>query len=229
MNDYILELKEVTKRYALGETTVTALDGVSIAFQRGDFVVIAGPSGSGKSTLLNIMGCIDKPSTGQVILDGEDVTDIGLERLTKTRLHKLGFIFQTFNLVPVLTAYENVELPLLFKIGDAEEMRRRTTVVLQRVGLGDRMAHRPSKLSGGQRQRVAIARALAGQPRVILADEPTANLDSRTAASIVDLLLELNEEEGVTILIASHDQSIIDKARKVVTIHDGKMESYAEC
>jgi len=223
LSNTIADLIDVSKRYCLGETEVHALKRVNCSISNGDFIVIAGPSGSGKSTLLNIVGCIDKPTDGRVMVDGEDVTSLSFEQLTAIRLHKLGFVFQSFNLVPVLTAYENIELPLLFKGLPESEIRERVTSVLNRVGLGDRMDHMPAKLSGGQRQRVAIARALAGRPRLILADEPTANLDSKTGADIIALLSDLNQHEGVTIVIATHDSAIIQKAKTVITITDGEI------
>lgn len=218
-------LKEVTKYYRLGDVLITALSDVNFSLQEGDFVVLAGPSGSGKSTVLHLMGCIDKPDKGRIMVDNTDTTEISLEALTTLRKEKIGFIFQSFNLIPVLTAYENVELPLLFTEMKALEIKNRVKDVLRKVGLYDRMKHYPSKLSGGQQQRVAIARALAGHPRLILADEPTANLDSKTGTDILDLLLNLNKEEKVTILIATHDPIIMDKANKIIHIKDGKIYS----
>ena len=213
-------LKEVTKYYRLGDVLITALSDVNFSLQEGDFVVLAGPSGSGKSTVLHLLGCIDKPDKGRIMVDNTDTTEISLENLTTLRKEKIGFIFQSFNLIPVLTAYENVELPLLFTEMKALEIKNRVKDVLRKVGLHDRMNHYPSKLSGGQQQRVAIARALAGHPRLILADEPTANLDSKTGTDILDLLLNLNKEEKVTILIATHDPIIIDKENKIINIKD---------
>ncbi len=218
-------LKEVTKYYHLGDVLITALSDVNFSLQGGDFVVHAGPSGSGKSTVLHLMGCIDKPDKGRIMVDNTDTTEISLEALTTLRKEKIGFIFQSFNLIPVLTAYENVELPLLFTEMKALEIKNRVKDVLRKVGLHDRMNHYPSKLSGGQQQRVAIARALAGHPRLILADEPTANLDSKTGTDILDLLLNLNREEKVTILIATHDPIIMEKANKIIHIKDGRIYS----
>lgn len=226
MSDFIAELKGVSKYYLLGETKISALHEIDYSCRTGDFIVIAGPSGSGKSTLLNILGCIDKPSQGSVILEDEDTTSLSFEQLTSIRRNKLGFIFQNFNLVPVLTAYENVELPLLFRDLPATEIESRVTHVLDRVGLGNRANHLPAKLSGGQRQRVAIARALAGNPRIMLADEPTANLDSKTAEEIINLLVDLNQKEHCTIVVATHDPAIVRKAQTVLTIQDGKIVNH---
>jgi putative ABC transport system ATP-binding protein len=218
-------LKEVTKYYHLGDVLITALSDVNFSLQKGDFVVLAGPSGSGKSTVLHLLGCIDKPDKGRIMVDNIDTTAISLEALTTLRKEKIGFIFQSFNLIPVLTAYENVELPLLFTGMKSLEIKNRVEDVLRKVGLNDRMKHYPSKLSGGQQQRVAIARALAGRPSLILADEPTANLDSKTGTDILDLLLNLNREEKVTILISTHDPIIMEKANKIIHIKDGRIYS----
>ncbi len=221
----VAELDKITKTYKLGDVVITALSDVNFSMQEGDFVVLAGPSGSGKSTILHLLGCIDKPDKGRVMVDNIDTTAMSLEALTTLRQEKIGFIFQSFNLIPVLTAYENVELPLIFAGMKPMEIKNRVKDVLRKVGLHDRMNHYPSKLSGGQQQRVAIARALAGQPHLILADEPTANLDSKTGAEILDLLMGLNREEKVTILIASHDPIIMKKANKIIRIKDGMIHN----
>ena len=225
MKSKIVRFEKISKIYQLDETKVTALDEVSIEIEEGDFVVISGPSGSGKSTILNLLGCIDKPTEGKIYFEGLDITQIPLEELNDLRLHKLGFIYQSFNLIPVLTAYENVELPLIFKSSHSAAWRSEIEKLLEVVGLGDRMNHRPGKLSGGQRQRVAIARALAGTPKLIIADEPTANLDSQTSESIMELLLFLNQNKKLTIVIASHDPIVISKAKKRYEIRDGKIIS----
>jgi putative ABC transport system ATP-binding protein len=221
----LVQFKSISKIYHLGETTVTALDNVNLSINEGDFTVISGPSGSGKSTFLNLLGCIDKPSKGQIIFEGLDITNTPLESLYELRLNKFGFIYQSFNLVPVLTAYENVELPLTFKSNKDKDINAQVIHSLTTVGLEDRINHSPSKLSGGQRQRVAIARALVGSPKIIIADEPTANLDSKTSESIIELLLSLNKRNNVTVIIASHDPLVIEKAENRIEIRDGKVSS----
>ena len=219
----VLQIDKISKIFKLGDVLITALSDVDVSLQEGDFVALAGPSGSGKSTLLHLMGCIDKPDKGKIMIDNIDTTKMSLERLTTIRQEKIGFIFQSFNLVPVLTAYENVELSLLFTGMKSREIKNRVKDVLRKVGLQDRMNHYPTKLSGGQQQRVAIARALAARPSIILADEPTGNLDSETGATILDLLLDLNREEKVTILISTHDPVVMKKAHKIIRIKDGKI------
>lgn len=191
-------------------------------------IVVAGPSGSGKSTLLNILGCIDKPDTGRVIVDGIDTIPLPLEDLANFRLKEIGFIFQTFNLIPVLTAYENVEFPLLFRKIHADERKQLVQDAFKDVGLEDRMYHYPLELSGGQQQRVSIARALAGRPNIILADEPTANLDSQTGKEIIRILLDLNQQRNVTIILASHDQEVINRIGRVLQLRDGTIVSGKE-
>lgn len=218
-----VSLLNVNRVHRLGDDVVNALADFSYDFPVGEIMVIAGPSGSGKSTLLNIIGCIDKPNSGRVVIDGEDVTELSLEALSRVRLEKIGFIFQQFNLVPVLTAYENVELPLLFRKMPPSEARQSARNALDAVGLSDRMDHRPAQLSGGQRQRVAIARALAGNPRIVVADEPTASLDSKTAQGIVSLLIDLNQNFKATILVATHDQTLIENSSKTLSLRDGRI------
>jgi putative ABC transport system ATP-binding protein len=213
----------MTRTYPLGRVKVRALTGVSLDVDRGDFLALAGPSGSGKTTLLNLIGCIDKPDSGRILIDGVDVTAVPLHRLAATRRDTLGFIFQTFNLIPVLTAYENVEYPLLLQHVPAAERRKRVLDWLEQVGLSDQARQRPDQLSGGQRQRVAIARAMAGQPKLVLADEPTANLDSVTAAKILDLLETLNARTGCTFIFATHDPALMSRARRCVRMHDGAL------
>jgi len=221
--DTVITLRGVEREYRMGRTKMTALRGVTAEFRRGEFTAIAGPSGSGKTTLLNLIGCIDKPDRGRVVVCGQDVTDTPLHRLAALRNRYFGFVFQSFNLIPVLSAYENVEFPVLLGDLPASERRARVEGLLERVGLKDHRRHRPHELSGGQRQRVAIARALVAQPLAVLADEPTANLDSRTGAEVLDLMHELNESAGVTFLFSTHDQQIVRKARRVLALHDGEV------
>jgi len=219
----LVQCKSISKKYQLGEISVTALDTIQLEINEGDFTVISGPSGSGKSTLLNLLGCIDKPSSGEIIFEGTDITHVPLESLYDLRLNKFGFIYQSFNLVPVLSAYENVELPLIFKLDDKDNIKSQVLHSLEIVGLGDRTHHQPAKLSGGQRQRVAIARALAGNPKIIIADEPTANLDSKNSEAIIELLLSLNKTKNVTVIVASHDPIVIERAKNRIEIRDGKV------
>jgi putative ABC transport system ATP-binding protein len=217
----LVRLTDVARTYPLGRVHVRALTGVTLDVNRGDFLALAGPSGSGKTTLLNLIGCIDKPDSGRIAIDGVDVTPVPLHRLAATRRDTLGFIFQNFNLIPVLTAYENVEYPLLLQHLPAAKRRDRVRYWLEQVGLSDQARQRPDQLSGGQRQRVAIARAMAGEPKLVLADEPTANLDSVTAGKILDLLEELNGETRCTFLFATHDPALMARARRCVRMHDG--------
>lgn len=221
--DPVVRLSSVTKSYRLGDVFVRALTDVSVDIARGDIVALAGPSGSGKTTLLNLIGCIDKPDSGRVVIDGMDVTDLPLHRLATLRLNTLGFIFQTFNLVPVLTAYENVEYPLLMKNLTRRERDDRIRRWLAKVDIEAQAKQRPDQLSGGQRQRVAIARAMAGNPSLVLADEPTANLDSDTAARILDLLAEINQSTGCTFVFSTHDVSLIARAQRLLRIRDGRI------
>jgi putative ABC transport system ATP-binding protein len=219
----LIRLLDVTRTYPLGRVNVRALTGVSLDVGHGDFLALAGPSGSGKTTLLNLIGCIDKPDSGRILIDGVDVTSVPLHRLAATRRDTLGFIFQTFNLIPVLTAYENVEYPLLLQHVPAAERRKRVLDWLEQVGLSDQARQRPDQLSGGQRQRVAIARAMAGQPKLVLADEPTANLDSVTAAKILDLVEEINARTRCTFIFATHDPALMSRAGRCVRMHDGAL------
>ncbi len=224
----VIELRDVKKDYPLGATTVHALRGVSLAIEEGDFLSIVGPSGSGKTTLLNIIGCIDHATEGAVSIHDEDVTAYSDRRLTDLRLHTIGFIFQTFNLIPVLTARENVEFPLLLMKKRAlskRAIRERADKLLDEVGILDQADHKPFELSGGQRQRVAIARALITQPAIVLADEPTANLDSETGDIILRLMKELNRIEKTTFIFSTHDPDILKYANGVVKIRDGLMAS----
>ncbi|MBI2203855.1 MAG: ABC transporter ATP-binding protein [Candidatus Rokubacteria bacterium] len=215
-------VKDVSKTYRLGTVTVTALAGVSLAVERGEFLAVAGPSGSGKTTLLNLLGCLDRPTSGEIVIDGELASAMSPSRRAELRAGKLGFVFQTFNLLPVLTAWENVEYPLLLGRRRAD-VADRVRAALADVGLGDRARHRPSELSGGQQQRVAIARALVTDPALVLADEPTANLDSRTGQEIVDLMRRLNRERHTTFVFSTHDPRIMKAADRVVEISDGRL------
>ena len=220
----IIEMRGVKKDYPLGKTTVHALKGIDLTVREGDFFSIVGPSGSGKTTLLNIIGCIDHATTGTVMVHGTDVTTMDDKQLTDIRLHQIGFIFQTFNLIPVLTVRENVEFPLLLmKNGKLpkQQIRVRTETLIEEVGLKEYMAHRPYELSGGQRQRVAIARALVTIPAIVLADEPTANLDSETGENILRLMQQLNKIEKTTFIFSTHDPEVLKYAKRVVKIKDG--------
>lgn len=220
----IIEMRGITKNYPLGNTTVHALKGIDFHVAEGDLLSIIGPSGSGKTTLLNIIGCIDTPSAGSVRIAGEEITSLNDTRLTDIRLYKVGFIFQTFNLIPVLDVIENVEFPLLLmkKAGFSRaEVRKRAEKLVGEVGLSSFAHHRPAELSGGQRQRVAIARALVTHPAIVLADEPTANLDSETGANILELMKELNRTNRTTFIFSTHDPDVLKYARHVVKIRDG--------
>ena len=216
----VLEVRDVTKHYRMGTEVVRALDGVSLAIRRGEYVAIMGASGSGKSTLLNILGCLDLPTSGQYFLGGQDVASLSQSALALVRGRRVGFVFQTFELLPRATALKNVELPLVY--ARVPRRRERAIEALKRVGLGDRMGHRPNQLSGGQRQRVAIARALAQKPDILLADEPTGNLDSKTGQEILALFEQLNRE-GQTIVIVTHDPGVAQRCRRIVRISDGRI------
>jgi putative ABC transport system ATP-binding protein len=218
----VIEVNSVTKDYPLGKTTVHALRGVDLAVEEGALISIIGPSGSGKTTLLNIIGCIDTPTTGSMKVHNEEVTVLNDQKITDLRLHKIGFIFQTFNLIPVLNVRENVEFPLLLmKHLKKAEIDQRVEKFIQAVGLMNYIEHKPAELSGGQRQRVAIARALATNPDIVLADEPTANLDSETSESILQLMRELNEKENTTFIFSTHDPDVLKYAKKTIKIKDG--------
>jgi putative ABC transport system ATP-binding protein len=218
----VLEVRDVTKHYRMGTEVVRALDGVSLAIARGEYVAIMGASGSGKSTLLNILGCLDLPTSGQYYLGGEDVASLSQSALALVRGRRVGFVFQTFELLPRATALKNVELPLIY--ARVPRRRERAAEALKRVGLGERMSHRPNQLSGGQRQRVAVARALAQQPDILLADEPTGNLDSKTGQEILALFEQLNRE-GQTIVVVTHDASVAGRCRRVIRLSDGRVVS----
>lgn len=225
----MIELKGVKKDYHLGETIVHAVKGVDFSIKKGEMLSIVGPSGSGKTTLLNMIGCIDRASEGEIIIGGETISGLSDNELTDLRLYKIGFIFQTFNLIPVLNVIENVEFPLmLMKNGDKAELHKHAEKLIEEVGLADYKTHRPAELSGGQRQRVAIARALVTRPSIILADEPTANLDSETGASILDLMKQLNEIEKTTFVFSTHDPDVLRYAKRVVRIKDGLIVNEGE-
>jgi putative ABC transport system ATP-binding protein len=219
----LIEIRNLKKSYHLGKTEVAALKGVDLDVQRGEFTVIMGPSGSGKTTLLNIIGCLDSPSSGTYRLDGEEIGTRDFNDLADIRNRKIGFIFQMFNLIPVLDVVENVEFPCLIRNEPRRELRERVLQIAHDVGLEPYLHHKPDELSGGQRQRVAIARALVTQPQMVLADEPTANLDSKTSDQIIDLMLNLNKTKGVTFLFSTHDPRVMEHARRVVRIHDGQL------
>ncbi|MGM0578904.1 MAG: ABC transporter ATP-binding protein [Myxococcota bacterium] len=220
----IVELRGVEKDYPLGKVTVHALSGVDLVIEPGEFSTIAGPSGSGKTTLLNLVGCVDVPTRGTVIVDGEETSSLGDKALTRLRLHKLGFIFQSFNLIPVLDVFQNVEFPLLLKGGMTKtERRARVSDIIERVDLTPQVGQRPSELSGGQRQRVAIARALVTRPRIVLADEPTANLDSATGDTILEIMRELNRDEQTTFIFSTHDEHVMAHATRIIRLADGEV------
>ncbi len=219
----MIELEEVTKTYQMGKVEVPALRGVSLSIGQGEMLAIMGPSGSGKSTLMNIIGCLDVPTTGTYLLEGQDVGSLSDDRLAEIRNQKIGFIFQTYNLLPRLTALANVELPLLY--GNGRDRRRRALEALEKVGLGDRVRHRPPELSGGQQQRVGIARALVKDPTLLLADEPTGNLDSRSSEEIVAILQSLNLEQGLTVVVVTHEPDIAASTRRVIATRDGMVVS----
>ncbi len=225
----IINIKGVKKNYPLGDTIVNALKGVDLVVEEGDFLSIVGPSGSGKTTLLNIIGCIDDASDGSYILHGQEIIGLKDKAITNIRLNKIGFIFQTFNLIPVLNIRENVEFPLLLmKKYSKEEIREKAEKLIEAVGLEKYIDHKPSELSGGQRQRVAIARALVTEPDIVLADEPTANLDSETSEQILELMKELNEKEKTTFIFSTHDPDVLKYAKKIVKIKDGLVVGWFE-
>jgi len=219
-DEAIIRTQGLTKHYVLGAETVRAVRGVDLVIERGEFVAIMGPSGSGKSTFMNMIGCLDTPTEGQYWLNGQLVSDLSDDQLARVRNRQIGFVFQTFNLLPRATALHNVELPLIYAGIGSRERRRRAMEKLELVGLGDRMGHKPPELSGGQRQRVAVARALVNEPALLLADEPTGNLDSETSGEIMNQFEQLNEQ-GQTIVIVTHEHDIAQHARRQVHLHDG--------
>ena len=215
----MIQLENITKIYKMGNVEVAALAGVTLSVAAGEMVAIMGASGSGKSTLMNILGCLDVPTSGRYFLDGEDVGRLGDDRLAEIRNRKIGFVFQTYNLLPRLTALANVEMPLLY--GNDRHRRRRALEALERVGLGDRVSHRPTELSGGQQQRVGIARALVKNPSILLADEPTGNLDSQSSEDIMSILQQLNRDEGITVVVVTHEPDIAATTRRIISMRDG--------
>jgi putative ABC transport system ATP-binding protein len=222
----VIEARDLSKIYIMGAVEVQALRGVSFTIQRGEIVAIMGPSGSGKSTLMNTLGCLDRPSSGDYILDGESVASLNDDQLADIRNRKVGFVFQRFNLLSRQTAITNVELPLRYS-GKPEGRRERAIEALKAVGLEDRMTHRPFELSGGQQQRVAIARAIVNNPAIIMADEPTGNLDSKVGREIMSLLLNLNKEKGTTLIIVTHDPVIAEQTKRVIRLRDGLLDGEA--
>jgi putative ABC transport system ATP-binding protein len=222
--DLVIEVHNLTKTYKMGEIEVHALNGVSFTIERGEVVSIMGPSGSGKSTMMNTLGCLDRPTSGEYILDGEAVANMTDDQLASVRNRKVGFVFQSFNLLSRLTALGNVELPLRYA-GLAEGRRDRAQAALEAVGLKDRMTHRPYELSGGQQQRVAVARALVNNPAIIMADEPTGNLDSKVGKEIMSLLLNLNKDRGTTLIIVTHDPTIAEQTQRVIRLRDGELDT----
>jgi putative ABC transport system ATP-binding protein len=228
VQEYVLRLRNVKKTYNIGKMTVEALQGINLEIVRGEYISIMGPSGSGKSTLFNIIGALDKPTEGKVYIDEVDVAQLDAYELAWLRCRKIGYIFQTFNLIPVMTALENVTLPMIFAGVSYDDSVEKGIELLTTVGLYDRIQHKPSELSGGQQQRVAIARALANSPDIILADEPTGNLDLKTGKEIINLLKRLNREKNVTIISATHDLKMIDISDRIFWIRDGKIERIEE-
>ncbi len=224
MSDTVIQIREMTKIYQMGETEVRALAGVSFDVERNEYIAIMGPSGSGKSTLMNMIGCLDTPTSGQYILNNQDVSHMNDAELAEVRNKEIGFVFQTFNLLPRTTCLANVELPLIYSGMKTSERRERAADVLTKVGLGDRLDHKPNELSGGQRQRVAIARALVNNPSILLADEPTGNLDTKTGEEIMQLFEELYKL-GNTILLVTHENDIAEHSRRIVRLRDGLIES----
>lgn len=222
--DYIVETQGLSRHYQIGGVTVKALDDVNIQIVRGEYNSIVGPSGSGKTTLFNMIGGLDRPTAGQVFIDEIDIAKLDAYELAWLRCHRVGYIFQTFNLIPVLTALENVALPMIFAGVPRGTRETRSVEMLEMVGLGARLHHRPTELSAGQQQRVAIARALANDPDIILADEPTGNLDLHTGLEIIDILRKLNQERGVTVIAATHDTKIIDVSDTIFWVRDGQIE-----
>jgi len=224
----LIRVADVVKVYEVGSVRVEALKGVSLDIHRGEYVALVGPSGSGKSTLMNTLGCLDRPTSGSYLLDGDEVTTLSKDQRAAVRNRHLGFVFQNFNLLARTTALENVELPMIYARGvPAGQRRRRAREALESVGLGDRLDHHPSQLSGGQQQRVAIARALVNGPSILMGDEPTGNLDSRTGQDVIDLFRRLNREQGLTVIIVTHDTGVAAAADRVVTLRDGLIVSDA--
>lgn len=221
----VIETNNLVKTYNPDTIPVHAINDVSINIEEGEFTAIVGPSGSGKSTLLNMIGGLDNPSSGKVVIDGIDIKNLNQPQLTDFRMHNIGFVFQSYNLIPVMTAKENVEFIMLLQKRSKEERDSRSSELMEKMGIAETSKRRPAQLSGGQQQRVAVARALASKPKFILADEPTANLDSQSTSALLDIMAKMNEEENVTFVFSTHDQRVIDKAKRVITIVDGKVQS----
>ena len=224
MSHPIIQAKNLTKHYTVGSTIVKALDGLDIDIDKGSYIALMGPSGSGKSTLMNILGCLDTPSSGSYFLNDKDVSEVDDDLLAGIRNKEIGFIFQTFNLLPRYTALENVALPMIYAGIPKKERLARATEVLEKVGLGDRVTHKPNELSGGQRQRVAVARALVMNPSIIFADEPTGNLDSKTSEGIMQLFDEIHQD-GNTLIVVTHEEEVAARAQKIIRLRDGKLDS----
>ena len=223
MDQPIVKLNNVSKFYQQGKVTVKAVEDLSLSLNAGDFVALSGPSGSGKTTILNLIGALDEPTSGTVWLEGLDLSQQNRTRLSKIRRDRIGFVFQSYNLIPVMTAFENAEFVLALQGVEADERQKRVQAIMQEVGLADLMNRRPDELSGGQQQRVAIARAIVPEPAIILADEPTANVDSATANDLLDLMEELNINKGITFLFSTHDQRVMNRAHRLIKLQDGKL------
>jgi putative ABC transport system ATP-binding protein len=224
MSQWVVEAKDITKVYQMGEVEVHALRGMSLNIAPGEILSIMGPSGSGKSTLMNILGCLDRPTSGQYILNGESVATLSDDQLAEIRNRTVGFVFQSFNLLPRATALANVELPMRYSALNGRNRKEVAKEALEAVGLGDRISHRPNELSGGQMQRVAIARALVNHPAIIMADEPTGNLDTKSGDEIMSLLKKLNKERGTTLIIVTHDPEVAEQTNRIISIRDGRIE-----
>ena len=222
MAEKLIQLVDINKKHFLGDNILHILVNINLEIQKGEFTAIVGPSGSGKSTLMNILGCLDRPTSGEYFLNGKNVATLTDDELASVRNRQVGFVFQSFNLLPRISAQENVALPLIYAGGINEKERlERAAELLEMVGLSDRMGHRPNELSGGQKQRVAIARALINNPSIIMADEPTGNLDSKSSVEIMQIFKDLNEQQGKTVIIVTHDQEIAERAKRVITVRDG--------
>ncbi len=221
----VIEIKNLKKIYNSTSVPVHAVNGVDLEIKEGEFTAIVGPSGSGKTTLLNILGGLDSPTEGQVIVNNVDLSELSSGGLINFRLKNIGFVFQSYNLIPVMTAFENVEFIMQLQKWPKKKRHERTEQLLNAVGLGERMHNRPNKLSGGQQQRVAVARALASKPKFILADEPTANLDSKSTETLLDIMEQLNKEENITFIFSTHDQRVVKKAHRIITVEDGRIKS----